>query len=58
MEGKKDEIEGKVKETAGDITGDDELEAKGKGQKYAGKVEQAGEKVHEKAEDAADAIKR
>jgi uncharacterized protein YjbJ (UPF0337 family) len=58
MEGKKDEFVGKVKETAGDISGDDELEAKGTGQKYAGKVEQVGEKVEDKAEEAGDALKR
>ena len=58
MEGEKDEMVGKVKETAGEVAHDDELEAEGKGQKLAGKVEKAGEKVEEKAEDAADAIKR
>jgi len=36
---------GQVKETAGHVSGDSELEAKGKGDKAAGNLKQAGEKL-------------
>lgn len=44
-EGKADEVKGKVKETAGKVTGDDELEGQGKGDQAKGDVKQAGQKV-------------
>jgi len=36
---------GAVQETVGNLTGDDELKAKGKGNKAASDLKQAGEKV-------------
>lgn len=46
-----DRTKGRVKEAAGDLTGDEDLERKGK-------VEQASSTVKEKVGDAADAVKR
>jgi uncharacterized protein YjbJ (UPF0337 family) len=45
-----DRFEGKAKETAGKVTGDDELETEGRTQHAKGKVEQ-------KAEEAKDSVK-
>jgi uncharacterized protein YjbJ (UPF0337 family) len=42
---KKQDIKGKVQETVGNATGDDELKGKGKGNQVASDVKQAGEKV-------------
>jgi uncharacterized protein YjbJ (UPF0337 family) len=39
LEGKLHEAKGKVKETVGHLTNDSELEAKGQGEKIAGKVQ-------------------
>jgi uncharacterized protein YjbJ (UPF0337 family) len=36
---------GKIKETAGDITGNDDLKAKGEADQVKGNLKQAGEKV-------------
>jgi uncharacterized protein YjbJ (UPF0337 family) len=44
-EGKADEVKGKVKETAGHATGDDELKGKGRGDQAKGDVKQAGQKI-------------
>jgi uncharacterized protein YjbJ (UPF0337 family) len=44
-EGKVDEVKGKVKETAGQATGDEELKSQGKGDQTKGDVKQAGQKV-------------
>ena len=38
MSGRMDEVKGSVKETAGKVTGDEQLEAEGKTQKAAGKA--------------------
>jgi uncharacterized protein YjbJ (UPF0337 family) len=40
-------VKGKVKEAAGDVTGDPALRAEGKGDQAAGKVKNAGENVKE-----------
>jgi uncharacterized protein YjbJ (UPF0337 family) len=55
-QGHEDKFAGTVKETAGKVTGDRELEAEGKGQHAAGKVERAGEKMKAKVEDLGDKI--
>lgn len=59
--GKLDEGKGKVKQAAGDLTGDDELHREGKVDEAAGNVRQAvsdaGEKVGEGVEKVADAAK-
>jgi len=40
LEGKKDQAVGAVKEAAGRATGNEDLEARGTGQKVAGKIEE------------------
>ncbi len=47
---KGDELKGRVKEAAGDLTGDDDLQREGK-------VDQAAGTVKEKVGDAADKVK-
>lgn len=47
---KTDKVKGHVKEAAGDLTGDDDLKAKGKADRAAGTIK---EKVH----DAVDTVK-
>ncbi len=49
MEGKKDELKGRAKQAAGDLTGDRDL-------KREGKVDETGAKFKQKAEDAKDWI--
>jgi uncharacterized protein YjbJ (UPF0337 family) len=50
MAGKTDELAGRAKSAAGELTGDDRL-------KREGKVQQAAATVKEKADDAVDAVK-
>jgi len=40
VEGKYHEVKGKIKEMAGDVTDNEELEAEGTGEKVAGKTQQ------------------
>jgi len=42
---KVEEVGGKAKEGAGEVTGDDNLKAEGKGDQAKGKLKEAGEKV-------------
>lgn len=44
-ENKTEELKGKAKETVGEVTGDEELEAQGKGDQVKSNLKQAGEKV-------------
>ena len=39
------EVKGDIKETLGKVTGDEELEAEGKGDQAKGNLKQAGDKV-------------
>jgi uncharacterized protein YjbJ (UPF0337 family) len=50
MAEKMDDLKGRAKEAAGDLTNDDEL-------KREGKIDQATSKVKEKVGDVADAVK-
>ena len=45
------DLGGKVKEAAGKVTGNRDLEAEGKGDQAAASVKQAGEKVKDAAKD-------
>jgi len=45
IDAKSDQLKGKVKETAGKLTDDNELEAEGQGDQTKGHLKQAGEKV-------------
>lgn len=50
--GKSDEMKGRVKEAAGALVGDKKLKRKGKTEQTIGKLEQAVDKVIDKAKDA------
>lgn len=52
------EIKGRAKEAAGSITGDDDLEAKGRRDQIEASVKKAGEKVKDAIEDVKDAFKK
>lgn len=58
MEGKKDEVVGRVKEAAGDLTDNDDLKREGKVDKTSGKVKQkiddVTDKVRDKVKDLTD----
>lgn len=54
MSGTADNIKGNVKETAGDITGDDELKAEGKTDQVSGKLKDATTDVKDATEGAID----
>ena len=45
MDNKKDDLGGKAKEAVGNVTGDDELKAQGKGDQAKSDIKQAGEKI-------------
>ena len=57
MPDQKNKFEGKVKETAGKVTGDDELRSEGKTQHEAGKAEEAINEAKDKAKGVGQAIK-
>lgn len=57
MGGDSDKFAGKVKESAGDLTGDKDLKAEGKKQQVAGDVKNAGQSVKDKAEEIGEKIK-
>ena len=56
MAGNIDEAVGAGKEKVGEVTGNEDLEAEGKGQKWGGKVAQAGDKVADTAQELGDRI--
>jgi uncharacterized protein YjbJ (UPF0337 family) len=58
MEGKFDEMKGRAKEAAGDLTDNDDLKAEGKSDKVAGKVKQKLDDAKEWVEDKIDDIKK
>ena len=62
MEGKKDDIKGRVKEATGDLTDDEDLKREGKADRAAGsvkdKLEQAKDKGEEFVDKAKDRIQR
>jgi uncharacterized protein YjbJ (UPF0337 family) len=56
MGGEVDKATGRIKEAAGDLTDDKELKGKGKAQQAAGDVKDAGSKVGDKVQDAANDV--
>ena len=52
-----DEATGRIKQAAGDLTGDRDLEREGQRQEMAGKVKEAAEKVKDKFDDIVDKVK-
>ena len=56
IKGRWGQLTGKIKEEFGDITGDDIMEAEGKAEKLAGKIQAKYGKTKEEALDAAERI--
>jgi uncharacterized protein YjbJ (UPF0337 family) len=52
-----EEAKGKVREETGDLLGNEQMEAEGKGEKWKGKAKGAMADVREKADNAMDAAK-
>ena len=57
MSGSTDDIKGRLKEAAGDLTNDDDLKREGKADQAGAKVKDAAEKLKDKVVDAVDAVK-
>lgn len=57
MSGETDQIAGRVKQAAGDLTNDRDLEREGEQQEAAGKLKDAVDDVKDKANDAIDKVK-
>jgi uncharacterized protein YjbJ (UPF0337 family) len=57
MESKKDDLKGRVKEAAGDLTDDEDLKREGKADRAAGSVKDKIEKAKEKGEEFVDKAK-
>jgi uncharacterized protein YjbJ (UPF0337 family) len=51
-EGKFDELKGRAKQAAGDVTDDEDLEREGKVDETSGKIKQKAEEVIDKVKDA------
>ena len=58
MSGKTDVVKGRLKETAGALTGNDKLRAEGKTDQAVGKVKQVAEKAVDKVEQAAKTVRK
>ena len=57
MDGTTDDIKGRVKEAAGDLTDNQDLKNEGRADKASGKAKDVIEDVKDKAEDAVDKVK-
>lgn len=57
MSGEADKAVGRVKQAAGDLTGDDQLKAEGQADESAGKIKDKIEDVADAARDAVDSVK-
>ncbi len=57
MSGSTDDMKGRIKEAAGDLTNDDDLKREGKADQAGAKVKDAAEKLKDKVSDAVDAVK-
>lgn len=56
IEGKKAQVKGFIKDKAGQITNDPELEAEGKAERVAGKIQEGIGKVKDKARKVIDDV--
>lgn len=52
-----DDLKGRAKEAAGDLTNDQDLKNEGKADRAAGAVKEKAEEVKDKVTDAVDAVK-
>jgi len=57
MSGEMDKAKGRIKEAAGDLTGDDDLKGEGKADRTGGEVKDKVDDVKDKANDLVDGIK-
>jgi uncharacterized protein YjbJ (UPF0337 family) len=57
MDGTTDDLKGRAKEAAGDLTDDASLKNEGRADRAAGKVKDVVDDVKDKAEDAIDKVK-
>ena len=57
MGGEADKAAGRVKEAAGDLTGNAELKSEGETQQAAGSIKNVGQKLKNKADELGDKIK-
>ncbi len=57
MEGKVDDLKGRAKEAAGDLTDDENLKAEGKADRAGGKVKEFLEDAKDKGEEIVDKVK-
>jgi uncharacterized protein YjbJ (UPF0337 family) len=57
MSGSADDMKGRIKEAAGDLTNDEDLKREGKADQAGAKVKDAAEKLKDKVGDAVDAVK-
>lgn len=57
MTGNTDQAKGRVKQAAGDLTGDEQLRQEGRADETAGKVKGKLDDAKDKAADAVDAVK-
>lgn len=58
MSGSTDDMKGRIKQAAGDLTDDDQLHAEGTADRLGAKLKNAAEAAKEKVSDAVDAAKR
>jgi uncharacterized protein YjbJ (UPF0337 family) len=58
MEGKTDELKGRAKQAAGDLTDNDRLKREGKADKASGKVKQKVEDAKDWVEDKIDDVRK
>ena len=56
MSGETDQIAGRIKQAAGDLTNDEQLEREGEAQENAGKLKDAVDDVKDKANEAIDKV--
>jgi uncharacterized protein YjbJ (UPF0337 family) len=56
-EGEADELKGRAKQAAGDLTDNDDLKREGKVDEKGGKVKQAAENAKDKIEEGVDKVK-
>jgi uncharacterized protein YjbJ (UPF0337 family) len=57
MAGKTDQIKGKAKEAAGDLTGNKDLKSEGKADRQTGEVKEKVGKVEDKVDEGIDKVK-
>lgn len=57
MGAESDQAKGRIKQAAGDLTGNDDLKREGKADEAGGKVKEALHDAKEKLDDAVDSIK-